>query len=303
MKCAGEADYELARACHTNEHCGKWPNGQRASYVLGDDSDFMLFAGCRYVTFDALQLFRNKSMIGTNHHSLSHPPALPSDLGSWSVVARNVWKSDEIAGALGFEVSSEWLALDECTFVRPDGDAEFKDHAWLRDNNFDVLLARDRSGEPIYGSRLGWEKMDPEQKARFLDRCEGPHAPSAPKEARKHLLLSSSHRPWPYHHQRLVDMALLLGNDYTPAIEWWAAKCGGRNLSKMDAKANAGNPSFYWFNVDGRSPVHELAVVTRRQRLRRGSYAVRSRTTPPGSQDLGQRRGGAESTADDRRNA
>jgi hypothetical protein len=47
IKCEEEADAELARDCSLD------PTGR--CFVLGNDSDFYLFKGCRYIPFSALQ--------------------------------------------------------------------------------------------------------------------------------------------------------------------------------------------------------------------------------------------------------
>lgn len=48
VACEGEADQELARASADD------PTGR--TFVLSKDSDFLLFAGCRFVEFNTLRV-------------------------------------------------------------------------------------------------------------------------------------------------------------------------------------------------------------------------------------------------------
>lgn len=53
VACEGEADRDLARASAND------PTGR--TFVLGDDSDFFIFAGCRYIRFREVKVKRAKA--------------------------------------------------------------------------------------------------------------------------------------------------------------------------------------------------------------------------------------------------
>jgi len=184
---AGEADAEIARLCAAHNAAG----GRKRFFVLADDSDFLVYRGCRYINFNGLEL---KPL---------HAPPPPA---SWEI-ALAAWGGDEAAsaGAAAAGAAAEAAVEGPATPTH----SVFAARVWDSELLAEVLFLGDRD----YNSEEEGE----------MDGGGGATAAMAAANFREEGSGGGGLVRPRWCHGRLVELAALLGNDYTahfPTSAW-----------------------------------------------------------------------------------